>query len=173
VSPPDGAPHIYAPPPPSATNDVTCTRVLDLERDFSPRRPATLDDRSRPGVAFAPVGIEARFRAVEQRIAVANGLDVQERWVETASPAVKVRVLESGVGDPVLFINGIAAPGIGMAALAGRLPGHRLNLRVRSPALASICRWACSPRRLSVASRPRWRGCRRPGSSVVWGCGPP
>jgi pimeloyl-[acyl-carrier protein] methyl ester esterase len=80
------------------------------------------------GVAFAAVGIEERFRAVEQRIAVANGLDVQERRFGIASPPVKVRLLESGVGDPVLFIHGIAAPGIGMAALAGRLPGHRLLL---------------------------------------------
>jgi pimeloyl-ACP methyl ester carboxylesterase len=41
---------------------------------------------------------------------------------------VRVRVLESGTGDPVLFINGISAPGILMAPLAGRLPGHRLLL---------------------------------------------
>lgn len=74
------------------------------------------------------MGIEARFRAVENDLAVANGLDVQERWVDLASPPVRVRLLESGVGDPVLFINGISAPGIGMAALAGRLPGHRLLL---------------------------------------------
>ena len=72
--------------------------------------------------------VEAKFRAVEQRIAVANGLDVQERWVDIATPPGRVRVLESGVGDPVLFINGIAAPGIAMAALAGRIPGHRLVL---------------------------------------------
>jgi pimeloyl-ACP methyl ester carboxylesterase len=68
------------------------------------------------------------LRAVEQRVAATNGLDVQERWVDVASPSVRVRILESGVGDPVLFINGISAPGIGMAALAGRLPGHRLLL---------------------------------------------
>jgi len=74
------------------------------------------------------VGVEARLREVEQRLAVANGLDVQERWVDVVSPAVRVRVLESGTGDPVLFINGISAPGMGMAALAGRLPGHRLLL---------------------------------------------
>jgi 2-hydroxy-6-oxonona-2,4-dienedioate hydrolase len=74
------------------------------------------------------VGVEARLQAVEQRLAAANGLDVQERWVDVVSPAVRVRVLESGTGDPVLFINGISAPGIGMAALAGRLPGHRVLL---------------------------------------------
>jgi pimeloyl-ACP methyl ester carboxylesterase len=80
------------------------------------------------GVAFAPVGVKTRFRATEARLAAANGLDVQERWVDIASPPVRVRVLESGAGDPVLFINGISCPGIGMAALAGRLPGHRLLL---------------------------------------------
>ena len=71
------------------------------------------------------MGVEARFRATEGRVAAANGLDVQERWVDIASPAVRVRLLESGTGDPVLFLNGISAPGIGMAPLAGRLPGRR------------------------------------------------
>jgi pimeloyl-ACP methyl ester carboxylesterase len=71
------------------------------------------------------VGVEARFRATERRVAAANGLDVQERWVDIASPSVRVRLLESGAGDPVLFMNGISAPGIGMAPLAGRLPGRR------------------------------------------------
>jgi pimeloyl-ACP methyl ester carboxylesterase len=80
------------------------------------------------GVAFAPVGVETRFRATEGRVASANGLDVQERWVDVASAPVRVRVLESGTGDPVLFINGISAPGVGMAPLAGRLPGHRVLL---------------------------------------------
>src|SRR4051812_26694547 len=81
-----------------------------------------------PDVGSAPMGVEARLRATEARIAAANGLDVQERWVDIASPPVRVRVLESGAGDPVLFINGISAPGIGMAPLAGRLPGHRVLL---------------------------------------------
>jgi len=44
------------------------------------------------------VGIEARLRATEARLAAANGLDVKERWVDIASPAVRVRVLESGAG---------------------------------------------------------------------------
>jgi pimeloyl-ACP methyl ester carboxylesterase len=74
------------------------------------------------------VGVEARVRATEGRVAAANGLDVQERLVDIASPPVRVRVLESGAGDPVLFINGISAPGIGTAPLVGRLPGHRLVL---------------------------------------------
>jgi pimeloyl-ACP methyl ester carboxylesterase len=79
-------------------------------------------------VGSASVGVEERFRATEARVAGANGLDVRERWVDVASPAVRVRVLESGTEDPVLFINGISAPGILMAPLAGRLPGHRVLL---------------------------------------------
>src|SRR6185436_360950 len=76
----------------------------------------------------AAVGVESRLREVEARLAAANGLDVQERWVDVESPGLRVRVLESGTGDPVLFINGISAPGILMAPLAGRLPGHRVLL---------------------------------------------
>ena len=83
------------------------------------------DSEFTAGVGSAPMGVEARLRAVEGRLAAANELEVQERWVDVASPPVRVRVLESGEGDPVLFINGISAPGIGMAALAGRLPGYR------------------------------------------------
>jgi pimeloyl-ACP methyl ester carboxylesterase len=69
--------------------------------------------------------VEARLRSTERRIATANGLEVRERVVDIASPPGRVRLLESGVGDPVLFMNGISAPGIGMAALAGLLPGHQ------------------------------------------------
>lgn len=71
------------------------------------------------------MGIETRMRATEQRIAEANGLALTERWIDVTSPSVRVRVLEAGEGDPVLFVNGISAPGIGLAPLAGRLPGHR------------------------------------------------
>ena len=71
------------------------------------------------------MGVEAKLRATERRVAAANGCELQERLVDIASPPGQVRVLETGEGDPVLFMNGISAPGIGMAPLAGRLPGHR------------------------------------------------
>jgi 2-hydroxy-6-oxonona-2,4-dienedioate hydrolase len=91
------------------------------------------------------VGIEARLRATEQRVAVANGLDVQERWVDIVTPSVRVRVLESGAGDPVLFINGISAPGIGMAPLAGRLPGRRLLIDLPGHGLSPPYLWQGAP----------------------------
>jgi pimeloyl-ACP methyl ester carboxylesterase len=92
------------------------------------------------------VGVEARYRAVEQRIAAANGLDVQERWIDISSPPGRVRVLEAGAGDPALFINGISAPGIGMAALAGRLPGHHVLLvDLPGHGLSPPYRWQGAP----------------------------
>jgi pimeloyl-ACP methyl ester carboxylesterase len=92
------------------------------------------------------MGIEARLRATEQRIAAANGLDIQERWVDIAKPPVRARVLESGAGDPVLFINGISAPGIGMAPLAGRLPGRRhLLIDLPGHGLSPPYRWQGAP----------------------------
>lgn len=92
------------------------------------------------------MGVEAKFRTVERRIAVENGLDLHERWVDIPSPPGKVRVLESGAGGPVLFINGISAPGIGMAGLAGRLPGQRLLLvDLPGHGLSPPYRWQGAP----------------------------
>src|SRR5512133_1075192 len=111
------------------------------------------------GVGFARVGIETRLRATEARVAAANGLDVRERWVDVVSPAVRVRVLDSGTGDPVLFINGISAPGIGMAPLdrpsrvarvvlvgqpAGAIAGARADLSMgmlTAPVLGRVATW--------------------------------
>jgi pimeloyl-ACP methyl ester carboxylesterase len=93
------------------------------------------------------VGIETRLRATEASVAAANGLDVKERWVDIASPPVRVRLLESGVGDPVLFLNGISAPGIGMAPLAGRLPGrcHLLLVDLPGHGLSPPYLWRGAP----------------------------
>ncbi len=93
--------------------------------------------------SIARMGIETRLRATEGRVAAANGLDVKGRWVDIASPPVRVRLLESGVGDPVSFLNGISAPGIGMAPLAGRLPGRcqlLVDLRLSNPVQRRLSR---------------------------------
>ena len=99
--------------------------------------------------ATTPIrGIESRLRVTEGRVAAANGLHIRERWVDVASPPVRVRVLESGSGDPVMFINGISAPGIGMAPLAGRLPGHRhLLIDLPGHGLSPPYHWQGAPLR--------------------------
>ena len=72
------------------------------------------------------------------------GLEPRERWVDVADPAVRVRVQEFGDGPPVVYVNGIATPGMGFAPLLGRLhpgfrsvvvdlPGHGLSPPYRWP----------------------------------------
>ena len=87
------------------------------------------------------VGVETRFREVERRLFAAYGLTVSgELIVEMHDPrGVRARVQMIGDGDaaPVVFVNGISAPGAGFAPLlpllaTGRklmlvdLPGHAL-----------------------------------------------
>ena len=71
--------------------------------------------------------------------------------IDIASPPGQVRLLEAGSGNPVLFMNGIGAPAIGMAPLAGRLPGHR-HLLVDLPGhgLSLPYQWQGAPVRLQA-----------------------
>jgi 2-hydroxy-6-oxonona-2,4-dienedioate hydrolase len=93
-------------------------------------------------------GIETRVRAAEARIAAAYGLSLSERMVELKRPPARVRVLEGGQGDPLIFVNGISAPGIGFAPLAGRLPGRRyVLLDLPGHGLAPPYRWTGGPLR--------------------------
>ena len=43
-----------------------------------------------------PERLEARYRAVERSIADSNGLDAQERWIDTPLPPGRVRILCTG-----------------------------------------------------------------------------
>jgi len=136
--------------------------VYRLRRPVTVRPPSCRFVGGRPatGLGSAAMGVEARLREVEQRLAAANGLEVQERWVDVVSPAVRVRVLESGSGYPVLFINGISVPGIGMAPLAGRLPGRRILLvDLPGHGLSPPYAWKCAP--LQGAGRRHHRRCAR------------
>jgi pimeloyl-ACP methyl ester carboxylesterase len=52
-----------------------------------------------------------RFRQIEREIWNRYGLDPVERYVELDSPRARLRVLEVGTGEPLLFIHGTAGPG--------------------------------------------------------------
>ncbi|MFD6392204.1 alpha/beta fold hydrolase [Nocardia sp. NPDC060259] len=77
-------------------------------------------------------GLEHRIRAAEQRVADTYGLTTTERLVTLRDPSVQVRVLTTGSGDPVVHINGISAPVMGMAPLVAQLPGF-LHILVDLP----------------------------------------
>lgn len=96
--------------------------------------------------------IEQRIRAAERRVADAYGLRMSEEVVTLAAPAVRVRVLTSGSGEPVVYINGISAPALGFAPLIGQLPGYRhILIDLPGHSLAPPYRWRDRPvRELAV-----------------------
>lgn len=71
---------------------------------------------------------ERRYRAAEHAVWSHYGLEPSERIVELDRPAVRLRVLELGAGDPVLFLPGSAGTGASWAPLIGELSGRRCVL---------------------------------------------
>lgn len=67
---------------------------------------------------------ELRFRAAEERLWASVGVAPVEHRVRLAS-GESVRVQESGMGDPVLFVHGASNGGASWAPLVARLDGHR------------------------------------------------
>lgn len=66
-----------------------------------------------------------RFRRAERALWTAYGLEPTERTVELSEPRVRLRVQETGSGDPVLFIGGSAGTGAYWAPMIRELPGRR------------------------------------------------
>jgi 2-hydroxy-6-oxonona-2,4-dienedioate hydrolase len=71
----------------------------------------------------ADAGIEA-YRATERALWHHYGLEPTEHFVDVGSPAVRLRVLEIGSGEPVLLVHGTVGPG-GWPALVRELPRFR------------------------------------------------
>ncbi|MFB7879089.1 alpha/beta fold hydrolase [Nocardia sp. NPDC056064] len=69
--------------------------------------------------------LRRRILAVEDRVAAAYRLTLTEHLLTLRDPDVGVRVLTTGAGEPVVHINGISAPALGLAPLIARLPGYR------------------------------------------------
>jgi pimeloyl-ACP methyl ester carboxylesterase len=66
-----------------------------------------------------------RYRQAERAWWTHHGLEPTERFIDLASPAVRLRVLEVGSGAPVLFIHGSAGAGAVWAPLVRELSGFR------------------------------------------------
>ncbi|MFD3593548.1 alpha/beta fold hydrolase [Nocardia sp. NPDC058640] len=96
------------------------------------------------------MGLEQRIRAAEQRAAASYGLTITEHLLTQRNPAV--RVLTTGEGDPLVHINGISAPAMGMAPLIADLPGfHHILIDLPGHSLAPPYSWQGQPvRELAV-----------------------
>ncbi len=62
------------------------------------------------------------YRAAEYALWAEQGALPVERWVVTPTHRLRVRTLESGGGEPILFVHGLPNAGSEWAPLAGRLP---------------------------------------------------
>jgi 2-hydroxy-6-oxonona-2,4-dienedioate hydrolase len=80
-----------------------------------------------PTMTSAPPASAAaeRYRAAERKLLDHYGLQATERFVELRSPAVTLRVVDTGSGRPVLFVPGSAGTGPYWGALVRELPGCR------------------------------------------------
>ena len=77
--------------------------------------------------AIAPTAASARaerYLEAERRLWQHHGLEPDERFVELDAPAARLRVLELGSGEPVLFVHGTVGPG-GWPSLIRELRGFR------------------------------------------------
>jgi pimeloyl-ACP methyl ester carboxylesterase len=66
----------------------------------------------------------ARYQEAERELWDHYGLEPSERFLDLDSPAVRLRVLEVGSGEPVLFVHGTVGLG-GWPSLIHELPGYR------------------------------------------------
>jgi pimeloyl-ACP methyl ester carboxylesterase len=67
----------------------------------------------------------ARYKDAERALWDYYGIEPKERYVELESPAVRLRIVETGSGEPVLFIPGTAGTGPLWAPLVRELSGYR------------------------------------------------
>jgi pimeloyl-ACP methyl ester carboxylesterase len=65
-----------------------------------------------------------RYLEAERRLWQHYGLEPRERFLEVDAPAARLRVVEVGSGEPVLFVHGTVGPSA-WASLIGELPGFR------------------------------------------------
>ena len=77
------------------------------------------------GVALDDSAAARRYRQAEEIYLKLHGLEPIERFVEIQSPAARLRVLEVGSGEPVLFVHGTAGAAPVWAPLVHRMKGFR------------------------------------------------
>ena len=69
-----------------------------------------------------------RYRRAERAVWSHYGLEPSERFVQVASPEVRLRVQDVGSGEPIVFVHGGLWPSTGLAPLVRELTGYRCIL---------------------------------------------
>lgn len=84
--------------------------------------------RTRPASAASDDPRQAEYRRAEAALWSHYGLEPREHFVTTQSPNARLRVLEVGSGDPVLFVHGTGGIGPYWGALVRELREFRCLL---------------------------------------------
>lgn len=91
-----------------------------------------MSGRAQNGRGAGPTASEdprtQRYRQAEKTMWDHYGLQPTERFVNVASPACRLRVVEVGSGEPILFVSGTAGTGPYWAPLVRELTGFRCLL---------------------------------------------
>ena len=96
---------------------------------------------------------ERRYRAAERALWERYALEPREQSVRLDRPAIRLRVLEVGAGDPVLFVPGSAGTGPNWAPLVRELPDRRcLLLDPPNSGLSSPLDYAARPYGEAIAA---------------------
>jgi pimeloyl-ACP methyl ester carboxylesterase len=74
--------------------------------------------RSAVGAAETP---GERFELLQSEVMAQQGVGATARFIDVATPALRVQLLEAGTGDPVLFVHGGNSAAISWAPLMARL----------------------------------------------------
>ena len=69
-----------------------------------------------------------RYRDRERALWDHYGLSPTERFIELAAPRIRLRIVEVGSGEPILFVPGTAGVGPSWGALLAELTGYRAIL---------------------------------------------
>jgi pimeloyl-ACP methyl ester carboxylesterase len=80
------------------------------------------------GTAASENARTARYRAAERKLWNHYGIEPTERYIELDSFPARLRVVEVGSGEPVLFVPGTAGTGPVWAPLLSNLRGYRCLL---------------------------------------------
>jgi len=78
--------------------------------------------------SIRPAAGTDRYRQAEQALWRRYGLAPTERFVEIAEPSVRLRVVEVGSGDPIVFVPGTMVTGPAWGALVAELADYRCLL---------------------------------------------
>lgn len=66
-----------------------------------------------------------RYLDAERRLWQHYGLEPRERYLDLRAPAARLRVLEVGSGEPILFVHGTVGPGAWASWIPSSLRSER------------------------------------------------